>query len=543
MRNPKTIHYVDALAGSGKTYQAIRWALTEAITNHRKTVIVFKSTQLIQQALSDTKAVIRNKPFDVKITALHSDIDGYSQHEHSVSGLILDHLKRADKSAGEVLMITEAAFLNMQHWPNRYAWTCICDEIFSIAPTTKINLPDTHALLTAHFKLDAETTPYGAVELDASGKAALTKIAENTNRDDVYRLLSPLAKHLLNPSYQTYMGRSQYEAVVNNSGMADRRQIEIFSLLQPTIFGSGETRVMNTAGAHSETVTDYFADIIVMGANFKDSLMALLWPAMGVEIVAHEAISKGLRYRTHNCGKRLQIEYLFEANWSKSFAGKTSRYNGSELANLDILLDVVGGAFDGDAFAYLCNKSTNHEALKSNGGHHLPNSPWGHNIYQHMHNVAIFSAINPTPAHLAFLKHIGIEGDAVRKALYHDLVYQAVMRCSLRDLKADAPVHVIVPDRKTAAALSQLFPACSTAQMAVDLKETARKESGRPAIGATKPKAQSLRETRQRTRAMKKEVYRIKSGGAVDYDLLEQFRRGCRADNKTLGELQNLCRG
>ncbi len=269
MRIPQTIHYVDALAGSGKTYQAIRWALTEALTNHRKTAFVFKSTQLAQQALSDAKAITREKSAKIKITALHSAVDGYSQHANSVSGLILDHLKRADKSTGEVLMITEAAFLNMQHWPNRYMWTCICDEIFSIAPTQKINLPNTHALLTAHFKLDAESAPYGEVELDASGKAALTKIAKNANRDDVYRLLSPLAKHLLNSSFQTYMGRSQYEAVINQSGMADRRQIEIFSLLQPTIFGSGETRVMNTAGACSETVMDSFADIIIMGANFS----------------------------------------------------------------------------------------------------------------------------------------------------------------------------------------------------------------------------------------------------------------------------------
>ena len=46
---------VSAPAGSGKTYQAIRWAIKCAHYKHQKTVIVFKTNQLMQQAYGDAE--------------------------------------------------------------------------------------------------------------------------------------------------------------------------------------------------------------------------------------------------------------------------------------------------------------------------------------------------------------------------------------------------------------------------------------------------------------------------------------------------------
>ena len=57
MKKPKVIKIVDALAGAGKTFGAIQWALLEASVNRQKTAIVLKSKELIQQAYQDAKDV------------------------------------------------------------------------------------------------------------------------------------------------------------------------------------------------------------------------------------------------------------------------------------------------------------------------------------------------------------------------------------------------------------------------------------------------------------------------------------------------------
>ena len=68
-------------------------------------------------------------------------------------------------------------------------------------------------------------------------------------------------------------------------------------------------------------------------------------------------------------------------------------------------------------------------------GRRLPNSPFGSNAYQQIHNAVILSALNPPPAHFAFLDALGINSTEVKRAGYWQAVYQAAMRTSLRNPK------------------------------------------------------------------------------------------------------------
>ena len=52
----------------------------------------------------------------------------------------------------------------------------------------------------------------------------------------------------------------------------------------------------------------------------------------------------------------------------------------------------------------------------------------GLNPYQHIHNAAILSALNPPPAHFAFLDALGFNSGEVKRAGYWQAVYQAIMR-------------------------------------------------------------------------------------------------------------------
>ena len=76
MEKKRKFHVVDAPAGSGKTFQATRWALTQAGTENQKTVIVFKSIELLEQAQADARASSDKAGLRVKITAIHSNLVG-----------------------------------------------------------------------------------------------------------------------------------------------------------------------------------------------------------------------------------------------------------------------------------------------------------------------------------------------------------------------------------------------------------------------------------------------------------------------------------
>ena len=96
----------------------------------------------------------------------------------------------------------------------------------------------------------------------------------------------------------------------------------------------------------------------------------------------------------------------------------------------------------------------------------LPNSPHGLNQYQSIHNVAILSALNPTPAHFGFLAKMGVDSDAVHTANYRYTVYQALMRCSARNPLDQNAKNIVVMDRATADWLALLFPGATVCAMA-----------------------------------------------------------------------------
>ncbi|GLQ27424.1 hypothetical protein GCM10007927_22270 [Sulfitobacter pacificus] len=438
-------------------------------------------------------------------------------------------------------MITEAAFLNLQHWPKRYQWTIICDEIPDITPSMQVNLPENHHLLTQHIHLQQSSDRYSEIGFNGAGKAALTDIAENPSRDDVNKVLAPLARRLVHPQYRCFVLTKQYEALINQEGDAKRRQLEVFALLQPSIFGTGSIR--SAAGDPTVgDIQDSFKDVIIIGAGFDISLMANIWPGLDVQFEPHAELGQKLRYTQHSCGHRLLIRYVFEQDWSKYFAGSVSEFDSSEVENFEILQQVCQRQFGDEPFAYLCNndREADLKTAFSSKALQLPNAPWGLNDYQGIHNVGILSALNPTPAHLGFLNFLCRDADDVRDALFHSHVYQAVMRCSLRDLKSNVPVKVLVPDAKSAQALATYFPGCRVEPLQIQISRTAPKKGGRPKLEDPKPTKQVLQETRKRQRALSKEIKRMEAGGAVDLALMEKFQQECRSNNTRWMRLQQL---
>lgn len=535
MNYPKSIYTVNAFAGSGKTYRALRWSLTEAMIHQRKTVMVFKSTKLINQAHADAVAFAAENNWKLHITAIHSDLLYVRRSKVSVGKLILQHLEDAPADRGELLMITEVAYLQLLHWPKRYQWTCICDEIPQVDPTIKKNLPENHHLLTQHMSFVPDGDKYCRVEVAAGSKTALTAIAENPSRDEVNTVLAPYAQRLIHPNYDSWVLNDQLQRLLNQQGDPKSRQLELFSLLLPSVFGTYSQREVNGA-----KIVDAFNDVIIMGAGFDISLMSHIWRGLGVEFQPHAELTKGLRYSQHTCGHRLSIKYVFETDWSKKFAGAISEFNGVDTPNLEVLQQACFQVFGEEKFAFLANNDSAEDAKRVFGpqAEQLDNAPWGLNEYQHLHNVAILSALNPSPAHLGFLGHLYKEPEKVRDALFHANVYQAVMRSSLRNLEATEPVCAVVPDRNVARALAGYFPESSIEKMQLDLVETPVKRVGAPVKAEQKPKNQSSSESKRRKRWMEKQLVLVKLGKPIDLVKLGEVKRASTSTNPTLIKLK-----
>ena len=89
----------------------------------------------------------------------------------------------------------------------------------------------------------------------------------------------------------------------------------------------------------------------------------------------------------------------------------------------------------------------------------------GLNCYDGYHNIYFSAALNREPRHLALLRDLGFDLGFVHEATTHEVIYQAVMRTSLRDPNATNPVSIVVPDRLAATKLQDLIGATSVTKL------------------------------------------------------------------------------
>ena len=69
----------------------------------------------------------------------------------------------------------------------------------------------------------------------------------------------------------------------------------------------------------------------------------------------------------------------------------------------------------------------------------------GLNCYDGYHNIYFSAALNREPGHLGILRDLGFDLAHVHEATTHEVIYQSVMRTSLRRPDATDPVTIIVP--------------------------------------------------------------------------------------------------
>ena len=460
-----TIHYVDSLAGSGKTYVMIREAVSLAGLG-KKVLIVQPTATLIKQTETEMRVLAPS----TQIRGIYGDGTHGPGTSRQVAVDIMCHFREAG-AGGEILLITHAAFLGLRYIHRREIWHVFVDEIPQADWTHEVQFaqPGDHKIVADNFRLMTDEyagAGYPRLAVAPGSLGRLRKLHRNKDNVPEYAAVRDLLTKVLAPHWDVHVLESQYCSLID--GKSDGLRLLVFGLLSPSLL-------------------DGYASATIMGACFEESTLYHLWRMHEVEFRPHAKLQKRLRYTRHDNADLLTIRYVLEQGWSKRLRDGTvpaDEATATEATTetkrlLDHVVTAVTTAFDGQPFAWMANTDLPDDLF---GGQsiRLPNSPHGLNQYQHVHNIAVVSALNPPPAHFAFLRSNGLSSEEVKQAGYWQSVYQAVMRGSLRDPDDRNPKTVIVMDCPTADWLAGLFAGCRIERLECGVKMPGVRKAGRP---------------------------------------------------------------
>jgi hypothetical protein len=358
------IHYVDALAGAGKTHGAIKHAIERARRGD-KVAIVQPSKHLIQQSYNQA---IQTAP-DVMITRVDS-----STNPRGVRATLITHLNRPFPE-GEILFVTHAAFFGLPYWHNRAAWHVIIDEIPGIIEDLSLQVPVTHRAITQYLELHGRNHIYSRVRAREGTTPKLQAIADNDMDDAVYGIFAPTASRILNPNWLVFAHTANFERISGGAATAEENSLKLFGLMLPTAL-------------------EGFASVAVMGAMFHESVLAMVWRAQGAVFKPHPVIQNQLRYQCHTNGALLTIEYLWDHHWSKRFRDSTLA---DRRTVFEASLQHACKAMAGREFIYVTNLDGEDAAGHAlHGGIQVSSVCHGLNSYNHINSCVFLSALKFT---------------------------------------------------------------------------------------------------------------------------------------------------
>ena len=177
----------------------------------------------------------------------------------------------------------------------------------------------------------------------------------------------------------------------------------------------------------------------------------------------HTEIAAKLRKPDPNLSARLKISHFIpDRHASKALFKKTDTSGANLIDSMDRLaLDTFGSA----PFLYVKNKDRKSPIDGQLTAIPVPVVAHGLNTYEQHTNIYFSAALNREPKHFEMLKSLGLHADHVHQASAHEMLYQCVMRTSLRDPASSAIVHAIVPDEPSAMRLAYLVGTKQVSQL------------------------------------------------------------------------------
>jgi hypothetical protein len=444
---------VNGPVGSRKTTAAISFAGHSIEKAGEKIVIAQPSKDLIDQSLVQFQERFPR----LKATAIHSG------NANNVADAIAEHTKQSRD--GELLFVTHAALMMMPYWNRQSQWHLIVDEAPDATYNYELVLPANYPAIVPALAIAPFNVKYSRL---VPGDDGLLSAIGNNQGDLFYRAIEDFARKLKSHRWDMFVLNEQFDRFVRGN---DGGKLLVFGLLDHEVFRG-------------------FQSVTVMAANLFHSIFYKHMIAAGHSSLPHPYIQKRLHFDAHTNGHLLTIYYATEASWSKHQRNQEIRVDDDLTINVNQL--IVSGALDvfGDEpFVKLVNKPDRLIRDDPFGrlGVALPHSSHGLNSFQEFHNAAILPALNLTPAFYAFLDEVShLDSDEVRTALYHEKVYQAAGRISIRNPDDLMPKRLVLADKGAAEAVAALYPGAAIKRLPFADLLPDDKLTGRPRKYATK---------------------------------------------------------
>lgn len=421
-----TITYLDAPAGAGKTHALVQYAHDQARMGF-KVLFVQPTIELIKRTCADELQLLKPR-YSVK--EIYGGDDGLAPVTS-----IVNHFRACDGLKGEIVFCTHSAFFKVPYFDRSNNWIVIVDEVPTVDVFDELDVSQNHSFITRYLRFEPECLGYG--RLKSSDSAALNRIATNRENDAVTEVFQSCARRVGSTDWSVYANAGQYANLVQDTDSTSK--LITHSVLQHNVF-------------------DRFKKIIIASSCFEETMIFNLWKHECKFEPLHKSYRDTLRFADHQNGDLISVHYFLDEKWSKTLGRKSFRVDDDSVVLLDKIIERVAKLMGEEPFAWMANKDVKDNVFLNSKGFRLPNTPHGLNLYQHLHNAVILSALNPPPAHFKFLDWRGVEGDDVRRAVYFQAAYQAAMRISIRDPNDSNEKHIFVMDRGCAVYLATKFP-------------------------------------------------------------------------------------
>jgi hypothetical protein len=252
---------------------------------------------------------------------------------------------------------------------------------------------------------------------------------------------------------------------------------------------------------------------MIMGARATKTLTYLFWQRVfGVKFVPHPLQAK--LPAQHVNGHRLTIRYF----WPERATRAMLKLRAAQGGSMQAAMCAAVADFFGDApFIWSLPQSGEDGGVKSGFWTksrafaprlRIPGRSYGLNYLREHHNVALLSVINLPPQMYQLLEKLGITSDEVTLCLAFAILYQDLLRSSLRDPTAVAPVICVVPDLPSALALQDELPGSrieQTPEHLIPVLAEKKKPGSKPDPNDKRTKREKDRDRQRRKREKDRE--------------------------------------
>jgi hypothetical protein len=486
--SPTKIYLIDGVCGSGKTTAMVNY-ISKFVPIGSKFIVSQPSKKLCKQTAEQFDAL--NIPYEY-ITADDEQYAGKTFYAFEASVR-----KLAKSEEGGVIITSHSVYLEVAHNLEdsvRKNFNVFFDEIASIDSTTTMNVKKFNAVIEQHFEVmhtncmhtyDFKIKSESYDEVKDMLDNALAKTDMFLSGTDVIAFLQTM----LDDNTDKSVCKSSW-----NTRTANGYQLNVHSVMRPDAF-----RNWNSCR--------------IMGAHAAESMLAAIWPQMGVSIEMDKSPYFQLKKDHNDLSNRKVSVYFF---CGKNYSKKTRDAAGLDT-RFDNLSNEVQKLFKGQASLWIANNDVNDDEWQVKNSIREKNVCHGINEHRYKSNIAFLSALNDTPAHFGYMEsRYGVDKLTLQKAKAYETMYQAVFRLSLRTSEADLikelgyipEVKIVVGDKLMADRLCEILPFAKQYSMGQieDAWGNSNKARGRERKEVKKSNSESTKESRAKKKVFKDAV-------------------------------------